>query len=173
MPLRRYQLQAIEKVERFFEENPSKRRVLLVSPTGCHRTGQPLLMASGEIKLVDDIQVGDTLMGMFGLPRTVQQLCRGIGLMYEIIPEHGDSFVVNSDHLLSLITTRDHIVDVSVTEWLEFIRWNPYASEKFKLFRVSEDLTQGAVTRFSFSVRELGVEPFYGFTLDGDGRYLS
>jgi Helicase C-terminal domain/Hom_end-associated Hint/LAGLIDADG-like domain len=79
--------------------------VLLDSPVGCHRIGQELLMYDGSIKKVEDVVVGDRLMGPDSRPRRVLTLIRGRGKMVRILPIKGDSFVVNEDHLLSVVET--------------------------------------------------------------------
>jgi Rad3-related DNA helicase len=92
--------------------------------------------------------------------------------MMEIQPIKGNSWVVNQDHVLTLVCTNsqpDHsrpngeIVDVTVREWLT---WSKSQKHLYKLFRVP-------VERSGFKVVPTGtIEPFFGFILDGDGRYL-
>lgn len=65
----------------------------------------PIMMADGSIKKVQDIQVGDQLMGDDSKPRNVKQLFRGNADMYDVIPIKGDKFTVNGDHILSLKCT--------------------------------------------------------------------
>ncbi|MCD6200153.1 MAG: hypothetical protein J7K15_16555, partial [Deltaproteobacteria bacterium] len=60
-------------------------------------------MADGHIKNVEDVIVGDFLMGENGF-REVLELRRGYETMYRIIPTRGDSFVVNESHILALHT---------------------------------------------------------------------
>lgn len=39
------------------------RKVLAVMATGCHAKGQPIMMADGSTRLVENIEIGDLLMG--------------------------------------------------------------------------------------------------------------
>ena len=103
-------------------------RGIVVLPTGCHAKGTELLMFDGTIKKVENIQVGDLLMGPDSTPRTVKQLARGRQEMARIIPIKGDSFVVNLDHILSLKTTNNgktksftgkEIINISVKDYLQ------------------------------------------------------
>lgn len=91
---------------------------VIVAPTGCHARGTKILMYSGLLKNVEDVEVGELLMGPDSKPRKVLQLCRGREEMYEIIPVKGESFVVNKNHILSLKnTTTKEIVNLTVDEW--------------------------------------------------------
>jgi len=147
---------------------------LLEAPTGCHRIGQGIMMSNGTVKKVEDIVVGDTLMGWDSTPRTVLQLCRGTGQMYEIIPIKGKSFVVNEDHVLTLARTNiskhkydtrrkdcidGKIVDVSVKDWL---MWSKTQKWIHKLFRVP-------ITEFDYQSTDLPISPYFLGVYLGDG----
>lgn len=107
--------------------------------TGCHAAGQGILMYDGSIKKVEDVVLGDKLMGPDSKPRNVLKLYTGTQTMAKITPIKGESFVVNLDHILSLKQTNkrsnyrlevfskrrkdykglDRIVNISVREYLE------------------------------------------------------
>jgi phosphomevalonate kinase len=70
----------------------------------CLGIDTPILMYTGEIKPVQDIVVGDLLMGPDSQPRTVISLARGREEMFKVIPVKGDPFVCNRSHILSLKT---------------------------------------------------------------------
>jgi len=114
------------------------------SATGCHRAGQNILMFDGSIKKVEDVIIGDKIMGPDSSSRTVLSLCRGKDRMVRIIPVKGEPFVVNKEHILSLKRTRrksgdklaGNIVDVKVSE---YIKWNNHQKHIHKLFRVPVD----------------------------------
>lgn len=97
-----------------------KRGLLLWGDPGCHAKGHPILMKDGSIKNVEDVQVGDFLMGPDGTSREVLKLVRGREDMYEIVPNLGDSFVVNKNHMLHLHTTVNGLktVDITVKDYL-------------------------------------------------------
>ena len=119
-----------------------------VLPTGCHRIGQRVLMADGATSAVEDVVEGDLLMGPDGSPRRVLRLCRGEAEMYEIRPNKGEPWVVNADHVLTLIETRasragkhpsergGNVRDVTVREWLGWSKWRKHTH---KLFRSGVD----------------------------------
>jgi len=68
----------------------------------CHAKGTPIMLSDGSIKNVEDIQVGDFLMGDDSKPRTVLSLARGEDKMYDIIPVKGEKYTVNREHILCL-----------------------------------------------------------------------
>ena len=68
----------------------------------CHKINTPIMMSDGSIKLVQDIKVGDMLMGDDSKPRTVLSLARGKDKMYDVIPIKGDKYTVNQEHILCL-----------------------------------------------------------------------
>jgi len=106
MKLRQYQIDAIAGVRGEFYAG--KKRVILVSPTGsgkCLGRGTPVLMYSGQIKPVEEVVVGDLLMGPDSAARMVLSTCVGTGNLYRIDPVKGDSYVTNGDHILSLKLT--------------------------------------------------------------------
>ena len=92
----------------FTTANPCKGIMLFHSVgTGkCHAIDTPILMYDGTIKMVQDIEVGDKLMGDDSTPRTVLSLANGEDDMYDVIPIKGDKYTVNSEHILCLKPTR-------------------------------------------------------------------
>lgn len=121
--LRPYQAEAIDAVERM---SATHRSLMVVAPTGCHILGHPILMYDGTIKPVEEVRVGDLLMGPDSKPRTVLRLARGRQMMYRVTPIKGEPFVVNADHILSLSMTNSgkpydppagHIDNITVSDW--------------------------------------------------------
>ena len=68
----------------------------------CHAKGTPILMADGKIKLIENITEGELIMGDDSRPRTVLSLAKGIDKMYDIIPDKGEKYTVNQEHILCL-----------------------------------------------------------------------
>lgn len=85
----------------------------VIAPSGCHAKGTKVAMADGSLKKVEDIVVGDRLMGTNNEYRTVLQLCRGNQTMYKITPKKGKAFIVNGDHVLHL-NNRELKTDVDI-----------------------------------------------------------
>lgn len=123
--------------------------LLALLPTAqgkCLAKGTPVLLFSGDVVPVEDIKVGDLLMGPDSKPRQVLTLARGRETMYEVVPDHGEPHTVNESHILSLRVTgvngfsKDQIVDISVRDYLA-------APEKFRrrtrLWRTGVDFPTG------------------------------
>lgn len=73
----------------------------------CCRAGTPILMWDGSIKNVEDIKIGDKVIGDDGTSRAVLSTVSGEDEMYEIIQNNADNYTVNKNHILSLQIT-DH-----------------------------------------------------------------
>lgn len=129
----RWQAEAMLAIRRYL---PEHGKVLVSAATGCHARGQMLMRYDGSLVAVEDVVVGDQLMGPDSTPRTVLSLARGRDQMFRIIPVKGEPWIVNGDHVLSLVDTRDkdddRLVDVTVREWLA---WGPNARHLHKLVR--------------------------------------
>ena len=68
----------------------------------CVKINTPIIMSDGTIKLVQDIKVGDLLMGDDSTPRTILSLARGKDKMYDVISNKGEKYTVNQEHILCL-----------------------------------------------------------------------
>ena len=68
----------------------------------CLGYNTPVMMASGEIKMVQDIEKGEQVMGDDSTPRNVITTTKGKEEMFEIELENGDLFRANKSHILSL-----------------------------------------------------------------------
>src|SRR3989344_1567089 len=88
------------------DENGGSKLVAIGKP-GCFEKGTKVRMFDGTSKDVEDIIIGDVLMGDDSTPRNVLDLCFGIDHMYTIIPHTNTikSYTVNYSHILSLINT--------------------------------------------------------------------
>lgn len=126
--LRDYQQKASDAAVSFFNNKAKKTNAIMVLPTGCHAKGSKILMYDGSIKYVEDVKVGDELVGDDGNKRTVLELHRGVDKLYEITPIKGEPFVVNGGHILSLYKTNEgknfpscmpRIDEISVEEYLK------------------------------------------------------
>jgi hypothetical protein len=156
--LRPYQAEAITAVEQALDRGV--RRPLVVLPTGCHRAGQGILLYDGTVKRVEDVVVGDLLMGPDSRPRRVRELARGRGPMVEIRPVKGDPWVVNWEHILTLVRTSARnpnprrnagrvfaserggiLVDVRIDEWK---RRSAHAKHLHNLLRCDVDFASQA-----------------------------
>ncbi len=157
--LRPYQEKAVGDVREAFRMG--SRRTLLVLPTGggkCHARGTPILMHNGTIKKVEDIVVGDLLMGPDSMPRAVTSLARGREEMMRITPTKGDSFVCNRSHILSLKLTpsKDKVPLYWELSIDEFLKKSPTFKHRAKLWRTGVDFPSRA-SQHRISPYQLGI----------------
>lgn len=150
------------------------------APVGCHAPGTQILLYTGKMKSVEDVCVGDVLIGPDSLPRRVTQIHSGIAPMYKVTPVRGShAFDVSGEHVLHLVQTQQAInpskrryaksfesrrKNVQVTDYLT--RSN-YFKENHKLVRAD-------IIEFKRSTARLRTIPpyFLGLILgDGSCKY--
>lgn len=117
-----------ELVARFLSPDTLYDELYLFHSPGtgkCHAKDTMILMNDGTIRPVQDIQIGDLLMGDDSTPRFVQSLVKGRGNMYEIqlhydgIDKLASKYVVNGDHILVLKALYHPKISDSTIEWFE------------------------------------------------------
>ena len=163
--LRDYQRNIVEK---FLVATETNGGGLLEIDTGmgkCLGINTPIIMYDGTIKMVQDVKVGDILMGDDSTPRNVLTLARGREQMYEIIPHKGDSYIVNESHILSLKWTTSKgknikkyaIQDISVLDYL-------------KLCKTYRGYLKGYKVPIIFPKKEVKIDPYILGYWFGDGN---
>jgi hypothetical protein len=124
-------------VKNFMSVQTPYNSLLLFNGLGtgkCHAKGTLLLMFDGSIKLVEDIKVGDLLMGDDSKPRTVLSLANGRDKMYDIIPIKGDKYTVNEEHILCLRNYNSiDITEITVKDYLHLSESQKSALKGYKV----------------------------------------
>ena len=144
---------------------------LLDIPCGfgkCHGIDTPIMMYDGSVKMVQDIKVGDQLMGDDSTPRNVLSLARGREKLYKVIPRKGESYVVNESHILSLKCATNHskrmkknsVIDISVKEWLNLP----------KSFHGRAGVLYGYRVPVEFEYKLVNLDPYFLGLWLGDGN---
>lgn len=103
-------------------------RTSVASGHGCFGKGTLLMRADGRSVAVEDVHVGDRLMGDDGQStREVLELKRGQQAMYRFTYADGTSHVFNESHILCLVATNSkgtrqagQKITVTVAEWLKW-----------------------------------------------------
>ena len=136
-PIRDYQEAIIDVYLRHIDSAsapPIEREMvgggILEVPCGrgkCLGKDTPILMYGGSIKMVQDVVVGDLLMGDDSTPRKVLTLARGREPMYKVREVRevwgktnyvGEEYVVNESHILSLKTHQDEVIDIPLADYV-------------------------------------------------------
>lgn len=79
--------------------------LILESPQGtdkCLARGTRVLMHDGSSRAVEDVRVGDVLLGPDSEPRRVLETTNGVGSLRRIVPTKGAEWVCNDKHILTV-----------------------------------------------------------------------
>lgn len=112
-------------------------KIVVIGKPGCFIKGTKILMYNNSTKNVEDIEVGDIIMGDDSTSRNVLQLCRGYSKMYRIVHKNGmgEPYIVNQEHKLVLKNVKDNsTIEIKVSDYLE--KDDNWKSE-YKIFRNS------------------------------------
>lgn len=136
----------------------------------CEAVGTKVRMHNGTIKRVEDLVVGDYLMGIDSKPRKIISLHRGKDEhMYRIDQSKGDSYTVNSKHIGTFIQvgkrqkggiefSEKTIQDIDIPTLLSYS--TNYIKERIRGFKVACE----------FPEKRVLIEPYFlGYWL-GDGN---
>ena len=99
----------------------------------CLKKDTPVLMFDGKIKMIQNIKIGDVVMGDDNLPRNVLHTTSGRDIMYNIKMIKGGEYTVNSHHILCL-KNKNNIIDINVEDFLKLPnliqkKWYGYKAE--------------------------------------------
>lgn len=130
--------------------------ITLSGSAGCLSYGTKILMFDGSYKEVQDIVVGDKLMGIDSTPRTVLELKRGREQMYWIHQNKGMSYRVNESHILSTKHHKKGLVNQTVLEYLS----HKTSARDYKGYKSN---------LIEFPEKELKIDPYFLGLWLGDG----
>lgn len=131
---------------------------------GCLGKGTPIRLYNEDIKEVQNIVVGDVIMGDDNTPRNVKEIIYGKEQMY-IVKQgaFGDDYRVNENHILTL---KDNItgtiVDVYVKDCLK-------DKERYNGVKISPD---GNIIDYPIELIKDNIDEYFGFVIDGNKRFL-
>lgn len=129
----------------------------------CLKKGTLVIMHDGSMKKVEDIVVGDKLMGVDSQPRTVIGLSSGIDMLYTIKQNRAQDYTVNSNHILSLKQSAGEfglkhgdIVNINIRDYLKLSK---HRQRNLKGYKVGVE----------FQKKDLPVAPYFLGLWLGDG----
>lgn len=130
----------------------------------CFAKGTRFVMFDGSIKNVEDIVVGDILMGPDSKPRTVLATKQGRDEMFKITPGNGESHIVNSKHPIRTIYRKAYgnIVReelVTAPDYIKMIQEHPRWRECYALEK----------TGVEFEHKDVLIDPYIFGLWIGDG----
>lgn len=139
---------------------------LLSCATRCFGKGTKIRMYDGSVKNIEDIKVGEQVMGPDSKPRTVLQLARGREEMYRVTPNKGgNSWICNKHHRLALRKIRDRRrpnedIEMTVEEFLHDVSKEDW-DKHYRMYH------SGAV---EYPEKELPIDPYIMGCHLGDGH---
>lgn len=98
----------------------------LISEVGlgkCMAKDTEILMHNGSVKMVQDIVVGDVLMGDNSSPRSVSSLATGVDDMFDIVFENNQKYTVNKEHILCLKSKLPKTITIDIQNSSIIIEW--------------------------------------------------
>lgn len=130
----------------------------------CFAKGTRFVMFDGSIKNVEDIIIGDILMGPDSKPRTVLATKQGRDEMFKITPGNGESHIVNSKHPIRTIYRKAYgnIVReelVTAPDYIKMIQEHPRWRECYALEK----------TGVEFEHKDVLIDPYIFGLWIGDG----
>jgi hypothetical protein len=113
-----------EFLRNYISINTPYNGILIYHGTGigkCLAYNTPVIMFNGEKRKVQDLKLGEYLMGDDNSQRKILSLARGRDNMYKIIPDKGEIYTVNSEHILCLrdINNIEDIIEITIKNYLE------------------------------------------------------
>ena len=130
-------------------------KIIICGKPGCFVKDTKILMFDGTMKNVQDVNIGDVIMGDDSTPRNVIETCHNSDEMFKVIPVRGQSYIVNKQHKLVLKSSdfNNHkysdsqIVEITVDDYLKETK---IFKEKMKIFRNS----------VNFPEQKLSIDPY-------------
>lgn len=140
----------------------------------CLREDTPVMMADGTVRPIQELSVGEKIMGDDSQPRTILETTTGVAELFKITPVNGDAMTVTRNHILCLKAAHE-VVEMTLGEYMQL---QPHVASDLKLYRVPVLLKNkrrspkdNLVTGIK-CIESDGIQPYYGFEIDGNGRFL-
>jgi hypothetical protein len=134
--MRPAQKEALEILEREWDNYDVFCMIMPTASGKCHAKGQGIIMYDGTVKKVEDIQVGDLLMGPDSTPRKVLELARGRNQMVQVVPLRGTPFTVTENHILPvyryLSGGRHCHTTMEARDWFSFSKTRKHVTKLWK-----------------------------------------
>jgi hypothetical protein len=129
--------------------------------------GTPVLFGDGRARPVEQVRVGDRLMGPDSKMRTVASVKSGRSTLYRVEPVKGAPWVCNGRHVLTLVhSLTNAVIDIPLDQW----------TATHKTFKHNHKLFSVGVSNFQNSFTAAAARPIDPYFLGvwfGDGsRFL-
>ena len=151
---------------------PEGRIVEIQGPSSCHAKGEKVLMFDGTLKRVEDVKIGDKLMGPDSTNRAVVDLVSGKDDLYRVTQKKTMvSHVFNQRHILALKKSKKE--ETTFIPINEFVAKSKYFRELHQWFHVDVkqfgNTSTGAEEKAT-TQRNHTIDPYVLGCLIGDGH---
>lgn len=122
----------------------------------CLQKGTGILMFDGTVKPVEQIQIGDLIMGDDSMPRRVTQCGNGQGPLYRVQQSYGKSFVCNDAHILCLKAPDGQVLEMTAEDYAQ---QSPWFKRQWRAFKAPVEYPE----------KEVPLDPYFMGLWLGDG----
>lgn len=155
---------ATDEQKKIFHFIKNRKENLLIGALAgagkCLGKNTPILMYDGRIKNVQDIKIGDLLMGDDSKPRKVLNINNDIGELFEITPVKGNKWICNDIHIMTLYNElTKKLVDIPLNELNTIKR---YPNGNLRYYRLQRSSVE-------FKEKTLPIDPYLLGLWLGDG----
>jgi thymidine kinase len=116
---------------------------------------------------VQDIKVGDLIMGDDYNPRKIMSINSGNGKLYNVFQTYGDNYIVNDQHIICYVN-KMFTSEILMTSASELFN----KSSTDKIYGMKLDPIERTKTWYEIGILDYAYGDYYGFEIDGNGRFL-
>lgn len=151
------------------------KRAVLLSATSCHKKGDLVLCYDGTYKKIEDIKVGDYVIGMDGNKKEVLKTFTGVDELYEIDPKlNRPKITVTGKHLLPIQNSRKYISDIHYDDNnIHYISVENYIKKSSHYKHVSNIIYNKTEVNFELKPLTINISPYFIGIYLGDGHTRS
>lgn len=180
-------------VRKYRDPDQGGSKIVVIGKPGCFGKGTMVQVSTPEkimTRAIEEIEVGDHLIGEDGTLRRVWEICRGVSVFFSIFSYRDDRLLarVNIEHILTVFDVMyGQLIDIPLMDFLKDgrfcrkSRWDP------KRYRVRQGFRWVMIpTKSDFSttpyqpylleafyiVNENRIDQYYGVVLRHDHRFL-
>jgi hypothetical protein len=134
---------------------------------GCFAKNTIIPLANGMNKCVNEIKVGDQLIGDDHSVRNVLHTFEGLDYLYQVNQSNGESYIVNSKHNLILRNSHGRVYSIMAETFMEIDDDIKPQLFGYKIHPITNEISTSTI-----SVSKYKYGKYYGFTLDGNNKFL-
>ena len=148
----------------------AKTYILVGNHDMCFGFNTPILMYDTTVRMIQDIRVGDIVLGDDYNPRIVSHITSGESEMYLVEQSIGDDYIVNENHTLCLVDNATlNIVDITVRDYIQLHDDIKRSLSGYKSYKSKESISRIYNTVF---VSNIGIQKYYGFSTNENHKFL-